>query len=125
MVYGLFDEILAVLILIISRTSVSGSLILSFCSSPPSPPFLPSAAPLCLSPPVLSWACLPLGTLYFYSLDYTFDNVWFEVFTDYTFDNVYFEICIIYNIGTEILYFHCFLTTEMFLFSIFDPDPAK
>ena len=31
----------------------------------------------------------------------------------------------IYDIGTEILYFQCFATTDMFLFSIFDPDPAK
>ena len=58
-------------------------------------------------------------------MTYTFDNVWFEVFIDYTFDNVCFEIRIIYCIGIDILYFHCFLTTEMFLFSIFDPDPAK
>ena len=31
----------------------------------------------------------------------------------------------IYDIGIEILYFQCFATTDMLLFSIFDPDLAK
>ena len=67
-----------------SRTSVSGSLVLSVLllpsfilllpsstAPPPSPPLLASSVSLVrLSPPVLSWACLPLGPLYFYSLLY-------------------------------------------------------